>query len=253
MKFTFLGTGTSQGVPVIACDCETCQSEDPYDKRLRTSGLLQSDQTTLVFDTGPDFREQMLVHRVKTLDAVVYTHTHRDHVAGLDDVRSYNFLQKRDMPVYGTFETFKHLRKEFYYIFESVNYPGVPKLELHEIDHQPFEIGDISLIPIPVMHGKMPVLGFRIGPFAYITDANYIPPESLNALEGVKTLVLNALRLTPHHSHFHLQAAIEMTEKIQPEKAYFTHISHLMGPQQNIIDLLPPHIELAHDGLTLEW
>jgi phosphoribosyl 1,2-cyclic phosphate phosphodiesterase len=253
LKFTFLGTGTSQGVPVIACDCETCQSNDRFDKRLRTSGLLQSEDTTLIFDTGPDFREQMLAHRVKNLDAVVFTHTHRDHVAGLDDVRAYNYLQQKDMPIYGTAETHEHIRREFYYIFESASYPGVPKLELHEIDRNTFLVGDISLTPIPVLHGKMPVLGFRTGNFAYITDANYISPESFKLLEGVETLVLNALRLTPHHSHFHLQEAIAVADKIGVRKAYFTHISHLMGPQRDIANQLPPHIQLAHDGLSLEW
>ena len=253
MKFTFLGTGTSQGVPVIACKCEVCQSKDPYDTRLRTSGLLESSQTTLVFDTGPDFREQMLKHHVEVLDAVVFTHPHRDHVAGLDDVRSYNFLLKRDMPVFASQATIEHLKHEFYYIFDNSDYPGVPKLEIHEIEKDSFTIGDIDLTPIPVMHGKMPVLGFRNGPFAYVTDVNYISPKSFEKLKGVEILVLSALRIKPHHSHYHLEEAIEVAQKIGAEKVYFTHISHLMGLQAEVSKLLPPGIRLAYDGLILEW
>lgn len=253
MKFTFLGTGTSQGIPVIGCQCEVCLSANPRDKRLRTSGLLQSERTTLVFDTGPDFREQMLAAGVKKLDAVVFTHSHRDHVAGLDDVRAYNFLQKRDMPVYGNRETLEHLKKEFYYIFENAAYPGVPRLQLHEIEREPFLVGDIELVPVPVLHGEMPVLGFRCGDFAYITDTNNIPESSMNLLKGVKYLVLDALRIQIHHSHFNLEQAVEVIQEIQPEKSWLIHISHLMGKEAHISTVLPDGIELATDGQVFEW
>ncbi|MEZ4826544.1 MAG: MBL fold metallo-hydrolase [Bacteroidia bacterium] len=253
MEFTFLGTGTSQGVPVIGCPCAVCASTNPHDKRLRCSGLLTSDETILVIDTGPDFREQMLREKVNRLDAVVYTHAHRDHVAGLDDVRSYNFLQGKDMPVYADQETLGHLKREFYYIFENDTYPGVPRLEIHPIDDRPFKVGDINLIPVPVKHGKMDVLGFRIGPFAYITDASYIPESSMEILTGIKFLVLNALRIEPHHSHFNLEGALEIVDKLKPQKAFFIHISHLMGIEADITGLLPEGVELAYDGQKIVW
>ncbi|MDX2246967.1 MAG: MBL fold metallo-hydrolase [Bacteroidia bacterium] len=253
MKFTFLGTGTSQGVPVIGCKCAVCLSAHPHDNRLRSSGLLSSETTTLVFDTGPDFREQMLRAKVDRLDAVVFTHAHRDHVAGLDDVRSYNFLQKKDMPVYADAETLGHLQREFYYIFENATYPGVPRLQIHPLDLQPFTVGDIPLVPIPVKHGKMDVLGFRCGSFAYLTDASFIPENSMSLLEGVEYLVLNALRIEPHHSHYHLEGALELVEKLRPRRAFFIHISHLMGKEEDIKPLLPEGVELAWDGQTLSW
>ncbi|RMG69370.1 MAG: MBL fold metallo-hydrolase [Bacteroidetes bacterium] len=250
--FTFIGTGTSQGVPVIACPCPVCQSTNPLDHRLRSSGWLRSAQTSLVFDTGPDFRQQMLRARVQTLDAVVFTHSHKDHVAGLDDVRAFNFLQRRDMPIYGTSETLAHLRREFYYIFEHASYPGVPRLELHEIDpDKPFRVGEYELTPIPVWHGKMPVLGFRIGDFAYITDAKVIPAASRERLKGVKVLVLNALRQESHHSHLTLAEALDLAQELGVEQAWFTHISHLMGLHAEVQAGLPPGMNLAYDGLSL--
>ncbi|MEO0473272.1 MAG: MBL fold metallo-hydrolase [Bacteroidota bacterium] len=252
-RFTFTGTGTSQGIPVIGCDCEVCRSTDSIDKRLRTSGLLQSENTSLVFDTGPDFRQQMLRLDQKVLDAVVFTHPHKDHTAGMDDVRSYNYRLQRNMPIYANAATITHLHKEYYYIFEHADYPGVPKLDLYEIDEKAFQVGDISLLPIPVLHGSMEVYGFRCGSFAYITDANFISSSSLKKLTGVKILVLNALRLEKHHSHFTLSEAIDMVERIGVERAYFTHISHLLGKHQTISTQLPPHISLAYDGFVLEW
>lgn len=253
MKFTFLGTGTSQGVPVIACDCEVCQSEDPKDKRLRTSGLLQTEQTTVVFDTGPDFRQQMLRHKVGQLNAVVFTHEHKDHVAGLDDVRSYNFLQKRDMPIYASLQVQERLKQEFSYAFDPREYPGVPQLQLNTIEPgTPFQIGDIELLPVPVMHRDLPVLGFRTGNFAYVTDTNYISPDSQNLLKGLDTLALDALRIRPHHSHFTLSEALEMIEILQPRRAFLLHMSHLMGTHQKISQSLPSHVKLAYDGLEIE-
>ncbi|MEZ4774361.1 MAG: MBL fold metallo-hydrolase [Bacteroidia bacterium] len=253
MKFTFLGTGTSQGVPVIGCKCVVCQSDNPHDNRLRSSGLLSSETTTLVFDTGPDFREQMLRAKVDRLDAVVFTHAHRDHVAGLDDVRSYNFLQNMDMPVYADAGTIGHLKREFYYIFENSTYPGVPRLIMNQVETKPFMVGDIPLTPIPVKHGKMDVLGFRTGPFAYITDASFIPETSMALLEGVEYLVLNALRIEPHHSHFHLAGALEIVKKLAPKRSYFIHVSHLMGVEKDIISLMPEGVELAYDGQVISW
>ena len=250
MKFTFLGTGTSQGVPVISCRCEVCQSLDRRDKRLRTSGLLQSDTTTLVFDTGPDFRQQMLRQQVDVLDAVVFTHSHKDHVAGMDDVRAYNFFLKRSMHIYADPFTLDRLKVEFHYIFEG-DYPGVPRVVLHKITDEKFQVGDISLQPVPVMHKDMPVLGFRSANFAYVTDANYISPTSMERLMGLDILVLNALRLKAHYSHFNLDEAIEIIETLKPRKAFLTHISHQMGMHERVNAYLPEHIELAYDGLEL--
>ena len=252
LTFTFLGTGTSQGVPVISCDCEVCRSTNPRDQRLRTSGLLQSAETTVVFDTGPDFRQQMLRENVKHLDAVVFTHQHKDHTAGLDDVRAYNYLQNRDMPVYATQAVLDHLHREYYYIFESKDYPGVPKLQLHTIDpEQDLLIGDLRLTPIPMMHGRMPVLGYRCGDFAYLTDTNYIPETSLEKLSGVRHLVIDALRRETHYSHYTLQEAIDMVDRIQPERAYLIHLSHLMGTHAATEAELPSHIRISYDGLQI--
>lgn len=251
MEFTFLGTGTSQGVPIIACQCEVCVSNDPKDKRLRTAGLIQSANTTVVIDTGPDFRQQMLREQVRKLDAVVFTHQHKDHVAGLDDVRAFNYLQQRDMPIYANEGTIERLKMEFSYAFGDNQYPGVPKLLIEEIDEAAFRIGEIDFQPIPVWHKDMKVLGFRIGTFAYITDANLIPASSMKLLEGVETLVLNALRRTPHYSHFTLEEAIDVATQIGPKQAYFTHISHLLGSHDEVTEELPDWISLAYDGLRV--
>lgn len=251
MEFTFLGTGTSQGVPIIACQCEVCVSTNPKDKRLRTAGLIRAGKTTVVIDTGPDFRQQMLREQVRKLDAVVFTHQHKDHVAGLDDVRAFNYLQQRDMPIYANEGTIERLKMEFSYAFGKNQYPGVPKLTIEEIDETAFRIGDIDFQPIPVWHKDMKVLGFRIGTFAYITDANLIPASSMKLLEGIETLVLNALRRTPHYSHFTLEEAIEVATQIGPKQAYFTHISHLLGSHEEVSKELPDWISLAHDGLRI--
>lgn len=238
---------------MIGCTCEVCQSTDSKDKRLRSSGILQSDHTTLVFDTGPDFRQQMLRESVRVLDGVVFTHQHKDHVAGMDDVRAYNFLLKRDMPIFANKATLDHLHKEYYYIFENAEYPGIPRLEVNEIDEEPFLVGDIKLTPIPVMHGELPVLGFRANDFAYVTDANFISPKSKSLLQNLDILVLNALRIKLHHSHFNLEQAIEMVEELAPKQAYFTHISHLLGKHEPTNKILPESVHLAWDGLALEW
>jgi phosphoribosyl 1,2-cyclic phosphate phosphodiesterase len=253
LQFIFTGTGTSQGIPVIACTCPICTSTDPRDNRLRTSGVLRKGNTTISFDAGPDFRMQMLRNKVNSLDAVVLTHQHKDHIAGLDDVRAYNFILRKQMPLYGNAMTLEHVRtREFYYVFEERKYPGVPQIVLHEIGTTPFQIGEIELMPVPVMHHKLPVLGFRVDDFAYITDANFIPEESMNKLGGLKVLVLNALRREPHLSHFNLKEALEIVEILKPERAYFTHISHLLGKHADLEKELPKGVELAWDGLTIE-
>lgn len=251
MKITFLGTGTSQGVPVIGCTCEVCSSLDFRDKRLRTSILIEADDQTLVVDTGPDFRQQMLREQVKRLDAVIFTHAHRDHTAGLDDVRAYNYMQQSDMPVYGTAPVLEQLRIEYAYAFVKESYPGIPRLSLHTIDGQPFTVNGISFIPLPVMHLHMPVLGFRIGNFSYITDANYIPKETLEKLKGTEILVLNALQREQHISHFNLSEALQAVDEIRPQQTFFTHMSHRMGLHADVEKELPDHVSLAFDGLKV--
>lgn len=252
MKVTFLGTGTSQGVPVIACDCEVCTSEDPRDERMRSSIMLSDDDRNLIIDTGPDFRRQMLVNSVKTLDAVVFTHEHKDHIAGLDDIRAFNFRQRKKMDVYASENVQKALHREFHYVFADIKYPGVPEISLHEIDIRPFQAAGFNLIPIQVMHHKMPVFAFRVGDFAYVTDANYIAPEEFDKLRGVKHLVINALRKESHLSHFNLEEALEIIRILNPERAYLTHISHLMGLHSDVSDEIPSNVQIAEDGLEIE-
>lgn len=251
MKITFLGTGTSQGVPVIGCTCEVCRSLDYRDKRLRTSVHIDVDGVSLVIDTGPDFRQQMLRERVPRLDAILFTHGHKDHTAGLDDVRAYNFMQGQDMPVYGEHHTLAQLRVEFSYAFEPVRYPGIPQLNLIEINDAPFTAAGINIIPLPVTHLRLPVLGFRIGDFSYITDANHISDETIAKLKGTKVLVLNALQKDKHVSHFTLAEALVMAERIGAEKTYFTHMSHKIGLHKDVEAELPGTIALAYDGLAV--
>ncbi len=251
MKITFLGTGTSQGVPVIGCTCEVCRSLDFRDKRLRTSVHIEISNQSFVVDTGPDFRQQMLREDVKRLDAVLFTHAHRDHTAGLDDVRAYNFMQAMDMPVYGTQPVLDQLKLEYAYAFAEKIYPGIPRINLHAIDEKIFQINGVDVIPLPVLHLKMEVLGFRFGNFSYITDANYIPDETLDRLKGTEVLVLNALQQEPHISHFNLKEALAMEEKIKPKKAYFTHISHKLGSHADVQKKLPANVFLAYDGLQI--
>lgn len=251
MKVIFLGTGTSQGVPVIGCTCEVCVSLDYRDKRLRTSILVQEKDQTFVIDTGPDFRQQMLREQVQRLDAVLFTHAHRDHTAGLDDVRAYNFMQRMDMPVYGTTPVLEQLKGEFAYAFAKEYYPGIPRLALNTIDDKAFNVNGVEVTPLPVMHLKLPVLGFRIGNFSYITDANLIPAATLERLKGTEVLVLNALQRDAHISHFNLQEAIAMVGVIKPKKAYFTHISHKLGTHRRVQEELPENVMLAYDGLQL--
>jgi phosphoribosyl 1,2-cyclic phosphate phosphodiesterase len=251
MKITFLGTGTSQGVPVIACNCDVCLSENTKDKRLRTSILIEEKDQTIAIDAGPDFRQQMLRANVQKLDAVVFTHEHKDHIAGLDDVRAFNFKQK-EMPIYATEEVQKSLKREFFYAFAENKYPGVPLLELRTIDTTPFKIGDVELNPIDVWHYKMPVKAFRINNFTYITDANKIEESEKAKIKGSEVIVVNALRKEAHISHFTLAEAIELLEELKPKKAYLTHISHLLGKHNEVQKELPDFIEIAFDGLVLD-
>ncbi len=251
MKITFLGTGTSQGVPVIACDCKTCQSADSHDKRLRTSLLLETEGITFLFDAGPDFRQQMLRERVTRLDAILLTHEHKDHIAGLDDVRAFNYKSQDAIDIYSEDRVLKALKKEYSYVFSEIQYPGIPKMRLNTIEDLPFRVNGIQIIPVRVFHYRLPVFGFRIGNFAYITDANYIPEESKEKLYGVKYLVVNALRKEKHISHFSLREAIDFIREISPKKAFITHISHQMGCHADVSKELPPEITLAHDGLSI--
>lgn len=251
MRVTFLGTGTSQGVPVIGCACEVCQSLDYRDKRLRTSILIEIENQTFVIDTGPDFRQQMLREQVKRIDAVIFTHAHRDHTAGLDDVRAYNFMHQMDMPVYATKPVLDQLRVEYAYALAKEYYPGIPRLTFHEIDTSAFIVNDVSILPLPVLHLQMPVLGFRFNDFSYITDANFIPEETIARLRGTKVLVLNALQIEPHISHFNLKGALEMVQQIKPERTFFTHISHKLGLHADVSGELPTGIQLAYDGLQI--
>jgi phosphoribosyl 1,2-cyclic phosphate phosphodiesterase len=251
LKVTFLGTGTSQGVPVIGCTCAVCKSLDFRDKRFRTSVHIQVGTLSLVIDTGPDFRSQILREGITKLDAVIFTHEHKDHTAGLDDIRPFNFKQQKDMPVFGKLQVLDQIKREFAYIFSGKRYPGVPQVETIEIDENPFSIEGIGITPIPVMHYKLPILGFRIGDFTYITDANYISEESLKLIEGTEILVLNALQKEPHISHFTLDEAVEMARKIGAKKTYFTHISHKLGLHNSLDQELPEGIALAYDGLQL--
>ncbi|MBL7748138.1 MAG: MBL fold metallo-hydrolase [Chitinophagaceae bacterium] len=253
LTITFLGTGTSSGVPMIGCECEVCTSADPKDNRLRSSILVQSPGTTLVVDTGPDFRYQMLRRKVRDLDAVLFTHPHKDHLAGLDDVKAFNFLHKKPMEIYADSLTEEALRRDFYYAFTDTKYPGIPELNLNTINLEPFTIGDIPVIPILVWHLKMPVMGFRFGKFTYITDANRIEDTEKEKIRGSEVMVLNALRKQKHISHFTLSEAVSMVEELRVPSAYFTHISHQLGRHAEIEAELPDHIHLAWDGLQLEF
>lgn len=251
MKVTFLGTGTSQGVPVINCDCPVCTSLDYRDKRLRTSLMVQNGLKKVVIDCGPDFRQQALQQRIDRLDAVVFTHEHKDHVGGLDDIRPFNYQQKADIPVFASDRVVDHLRMEYPYIFTEEKYPGIPKIKIINMDGGPFETAGIPFTPIQVFHHKLPVWGYRIHDFTYITDANFIEESEKDKIRNSKILVLNALQIDPHISHFNLDQALKMVEELEPEMTYFTHISHRLGLHQSVSDQLPGNVQLAYDGLSL--
>jgi phosphoribosyl 1,2-cyclic phosphate phosphodiesterase len=252
LKITFLGTGTSIGVPVITCDCPVCMSDDPRDNRMRTSAMLEVNGCTFVIDCGPDFRHQMLRKRVMNLDAVLFTHEHRDHIAGLDDVRAFNYVLNKKIDIYGTASVMEAIRIEFPYIFSDSRYFGAPQLTIHNIDTDPFHIKGIEFIPIRVVHEKLPVTGFRVGDFTYITDASHISDEEMEKIKGSKVIVLNALRNSKHVSHFSVGEAVEILEKLAPEQAYLTHLSHFVGLHEAVNNKLPGFIRLAYDGLVVE-
>ena len=238
---------------MIGCSCEVCTSTDKKDNRLRSSILVQSPTTTLVVDSGPDFRYQMLRAGVKHLDAIVYTHPHKDHVAGLDDVRAFNYFSQKEMQIYANEMTQAVLMREFPYAFQENKYPGLPEINLNTIALDPFTVGDIFIQPIEVWHLKMPVLGFRFGNFTYITDANRINDDQKELIRGGEALVLNALRKEKHISHFTLQEAMTLSEELGNTKNYFTHISHQLGTHEKVSASLPPNMALAYDGLQLNF
>ena len=250
MKLTFLGTGTSQGVPIIACKCRVCTSSNSKDKRLRSSVLIEDNGHSLVIDSGPDFRYQMLRQKVKKLDAILFTHEHRDHIAGLDDVRAFNYIQQKPMDVYAEKRVHEAIKTEFLYAFEKDKYPGVPKINMHLVDNDLFQIKEVSILPIRVMHYKLPVFGYRIGDMAYITDASFISPEEKKKLVGLKFLIVNALRKEAHPTHFNLAQALELIDELAPENAFLTHLSHQMGIHEELEKIVPDNVHFAYDGLS---
>jgi phosphoribosyl 1,2-cyclic phosphate phosphodiesterase len=252
MELTFLGTGTSQGVPVIACKCNVCQSLDAKDKRLRTSIMLSVDGMNIVIDTGPDFRQQMLREKVEKVDAIVFTHEHKDHTAGFDDIRAYNYIMQKKMNVYATERVWEALKREFAYVFSDFKYPGIPEINQFTIDINPFKIMGVQFIPILTYHLKLPVFSFRIKNFTYITDANYIPDEELEKIKGSEVIVINALRKEKHISHFNLEEALDIINKINPKKAYLIHMSHQMGTHEDVSLELPENVFLSYDGLKVQ-
>lgn len=252
MIITFLGTGTSQGVPIIACSCDTCLSEDKRDKRLRSSLMFTIENRNFVIDSGPDFRFQMLRENVKTLDAIILTHEHRDHIAGLDDIRAFNYFQRKPVDVYAEKKVINAVKSDFFYAFADEKYPGIPEMNLHEIDEYIFFIDNIKIIPIRALHLKLPVLGYRINNFAYLTDLNYISELELEKLQNLDIFVISALRIKKHISHFNLEESLQIIEKIKPRRAFLTHISHQLGKHDDICRLLPNNVFPAFDGLKID-
>lgn len=252
MNITILGSGTSQGVPVIACNCNVCKSENLKDKRLRSSVLIEVDNQKIVVDTGPDFRQQMLNENVENISAVLLTHEHKDHIAGLDDVRAFNHRWKKDMDIYCSENVEIALKREFHYVFSDFDYPGVPKLKLNLFENKDFYIKKTKITPIQVMHYKLPVFGFRIKDFVYITDVSYISDKEKEKIKGAKVLVIDALRKKEHISHFSLNQALELIDEVKVEKSYLTHISHFMGKHNDLLLELPDNVLPAFDGLKIE-
>ena len=253
MKLTFLGTGTSTGVPSLRCDCATCMSTDPRDRRMRSSAMLEVGNQHLLIDCGPDFYHQILAyHRNGDIDAALITHTHYDHLGGVDDLRPY--CNERKFPIYCQPNVAEDLRNRVPYCFVENPYPGVPTFDIHYVEpmHH-FSVGDVEILPVPIMHGKLLIVGYIFNHrLAYITDAKTIPSETINALKGVYTLIINALRHTEHHSHMNLNQALEVIATIKPRKAYLTHLAHTMGTHEETSKQLPPDVEIAYDGLTIE-
>jgi phosphoribosyl 1,2-cyclic phosphate phosphodiesterase len=252
VKLTFLGTGTSQGVPVVACQCPICLSVNQKDKRLRASVMIETENQCLVIDAGPDFRQQMLSHQVRHLNGILLTHEHVDHIFGLDDIRAFNWVQKMPTDIYAEERVQIAIKRIFDYVFATSKYPGIPQMHLHLIENKPFVIDDLTIVPIRGFHYKLPVFGFRFGKIAYVTDVNRLDPEELDKLRGLEVLVLNALRKEDHISHFSLSQALNLIAEVKPAKAYLTHISHQMGFYDEVQKELPEHVFLAYDGLVIE-
>ncbi len=252
MKITFLGTGTSQGVPVIGCDCEVCISTDPKDNRLRTSAMIEWNGKVIIIDAGPDFRQQLLRANVQDVSAILMTHEHNDHIIGLDDVRPLNFKHKKHMPVYAEPRVQAELKTRFSYIFDKNPYPGAPRIILQNIDNQiDIDVDGVLVKPIRAMHGTLPVFGFRFEDFTYLTDVKSIAPEDLAKVKGTKLLAIDALHHSEHHAHLNLEQALALIKIIQPEQAYLIHVSHRMGLAKKVNPSLPEGVELAYDGLTI--
>jgi phosphoribosyl 1,2-cyclic phosphate phosphodiesterase len=252
LKVTFLGTGTSQGVPVILCPCKVCQSTDSRDKRLRASVEVEVDNQTFIIDTGPDFRQQMLLYKVKNVDAILFTHEHKDHIAGLDDIRAFNYVQKRPMEIYAEERVQEALKREYAYVFAEFKYPGIPEMNMHLIENKAFNINETSIIPIRAMHYMLPILGFRIGDFTYITDANFIDNAEIEKIKGSKIVVINTLRKKKHISHFNLEEALEFLDRVKPKQGFLTHVSHLLGLHADVEKELPDYVRIAYDGMVVE-
>lgn len=252
MKLTFLGTGTSQGVPVVACQCPVCLSDNPKDQRLRASVMIETENQSLVVDAGPDFRQQMLTHKVRHLNGILLTHEHTDHIFGLDDIRAFNWVQKQPTDIYAEERVQIAIRRIFDYVFASYKYPGIPQMHLHKIENKPFRIGDLEVIPIRGFHYKLPVFGFRFAKIAYVTDVNRMEAAEIEKLRGLDVLILNALRKEDHISHYNLGQALEIIAEVKPKKAYLTHLSHQMGFFDEVQNNLPENVFLSYDGLQIE-
>ena len=252
LKITFLGTGTSQGVPVILCKCKVCQSFDLRDKRLRASVMIEVDNQTFIIDTGPDFRQQMLQSKATNVDAILFTHEHKDHIAGLDDIRAFNYVQQRPMDIYAEKRVQEALKREYAYVFAEFKYPGIPEMNMHLIENKPFNINSTVITPIRVMHYMLPIFGYRIHDFTYITDAKSIDDIEMEKIRGSKIVVINALHQYEHISHLDLKSALEILDKLRPETAYITHISHTMGLHSEVEKQLPDYVKFAYDGLVIE-
>ncbi|MCQ2285151.1 MAG: MBL fold metallo-hydrolase [Bacteroidales bacterium] len=251
MKITLLGTGTSQGVPVVGCNCPVCLSDDPRDNRLRTAAFVEVDGTNILIDAGPDLRLQLLHNKITHVDAILVTHEHKDHLAGLDDIRPIFFMMKTPMNVFGLHRVLNVVRKDFDYAFKANPYPGAPSFNLHSVRDDSFFVNGVEITPIHVRHLTLPILGYRIGTLGYITDASFIAETELNKLKGLDVLVINALRLEEHYSHFNLDQALNVIDKLNPKRAYLTHMSHRMGKYTDLSKRLPDNVFAGYDGLNI--
>lgn len=250
-KLTFLGTGTSQGVPVIGCRCSVCSSTDIRDKRLRSSVIIEHLGRSVLIDAGPDFRQQLLRAEVSNLDFILLSHEHKDHTGGLDDVRAINYINKKALPIYCEQRVVESLKREYSYVFDKIKYPGIPEFDIHIIDNTPFNVHEIEITPIRALHYRLPILGFRIGNLAYITDANFIEGNELKKIQGINTLVINTVRRERHISHFSLQEAIDVAKKCEAKSCYLTHLSHQIGCHEDLSRSLPQGVKAAYDGLVV--